>query len=76
MGIPSLNSAILYCVSLYFHSNHANIPDLIHENAPFCGQKAHFYVLIHENRPFCGRERTIQSGHIRMSQQHCIKTFR
>ena len=42
MGIPSLNSAILYNVSLYFHSNHANItniPDLVHENSHFHGQK-------------------------------------
>ena len=42
MGIPSLNSAILYNVSLNFHSNHANItniPDLVHENTPFYGQK-------------------------------------
>ena len=63
MGIPSLNSAILYNVSLYFHSNHANIaniPDLIHENVPFYGQRAHFYVPIHENAPFCGRERKIE----------------
>jgi hypothetical protein len=62
MGIPSLNSAILYNVSLYFHSNHANItniPDLIHENTPFCGQKAHFDGLIHENRRFYGREMKI-----------------
>ena len=28
MGISSLKSAILYCVSLYFHSNHANITNI------------------------------------------------
>ena len=42
MGIPSLNSAILYNVSLNFHSNHANItniPDLGQENRRFYGQK-------------------------------------
>ena len=69
MGIPSLNSAILYNVSLYFnlssreisrhHANITNIPDLIHENAPFCGQKAHFDGLIHENRHFYGQEMKI-----------------
>ena len=37
MGIPSLNSAILYCVSL--NINIANIPDLVHENRHFYGQK-------------------------------------
>ena len=83
MGIPSLNSAILYNVSLYFnpssraptvisseqseprnlnHANITNIPNLVHENTPFCGQKAHFDGLIHENRRFHGRERKIQSG--------------
>ena len=64
MGIPSLKSAILYNVSLYFHSNHANItniPDPIHENAPFCGQKAHFDVRVHENRHFHGQKKTAQS---------------
>ena len=68
MGIPYLNSAILYCVSLYFHSNHANItniPDLVHENALFCGRKPHFNGLIHENRHFHGQGMTIQSGLIR-----------
>ena len=69
MGIPSLNSAILYCVSLYFHissretsrhyANITNIPDLIHENVPFCGQKALFNVRVHENRSFYGREMKI-----------------
>ena len=64
MGIPSLNSAILYIISLYFHisfretsrhyANITNIPDLIHENTPFCGQKAHFDVRVHENTPFYG----------------------
>ena len=49
-----LNSAIFYIVSLYFnlssreisrhHVNITNIPNLVHENAPFCGQKAHFDV--------------------------------
>jgi hypothetical protein len=41
------------------HANITNIPDLIHENAPFCGQKAHFDGLIHENRRFHGREMKI-----------------
>ena len=49
MGIPSLNSAILYNVSLYFnlssreisrhHASITNIPNLIHENRHFHGQK-------------------------------------
>ena len=38
------------------HANITNIPDLIHENAPFCGQKAHFDVRVHENRHFHGRQ--------------------
>ena len=47
MGIPSLNSAILYNISLYFHSNYAditNIPDLIHENEHFHGWEMKFGV--------------------------------
>ena len=28
MGIPSLNSAIFYNISLYFHSNHVNITNI------------------------------------------------
>ena len=71
MGIPSLNSIpILYQLfSLHFiikvlrrrsgwHLNHANItniPDLVQENGPFCGQKAHFDVRIHKTRHFHGR---------------------
>ena len=61
MGIPSLNSAILYCVSLNFHSNHANItniPDLVHENRHFHGRQAHFSVPIHENSPLLGQKKT------------------
>ena len=68
MGIPSLNSAILYNVSLYFHSNHTNltnIPDLVHENTPFYGQGTHFSVPIHENRHFHGQKKTAQSYLIR-----------
>ena len=66
MGIPSLNSAILYIVGLYFnlssreisrhHANITNIPDHIHKNAPFIGRQAHFDGLIHENRRFHGRQ--------------------
>jgi hypothetical protein len=58
MGIPSLNSAILYIVSLYFHSNHANItniPDLGQENGPISGQQAYFWHLGQENGPISGR---------------------
>ena len=58
MGIPSLNSAILYIVSLYFHSNHANItniPDLGQENGPISGQQAYFWHLGQENGRFSGR---------------------
>ena len=45
MGIPSLNSAILYNVSLNFHSNHANITNIAdhgQENGPISGQQAYF----------------------------------
>ena len=51
MGIPSLNSAILYNVSLYFHSNHANIaniPDLIHENVPFRGRGSGYLLYLYD----------------------------
>ena len=37
MGVPSLNSAIFYIISLYFQSNRTNItniPDLGQENCP------------------------------------------
>ena len=66
MGIPSLNSAILY--SLYFHLhriNIANIPNHVHKNSPFYGQQVHFSVPVHGNGRFYGREITIQSGHIK-----------
>ena len=59
MGIPSLKSAILYCVSLYFHSNYANItniPDPVHKNRPFHGREAQFSFPIHENEHFHGWE--------------------
>ena len=69
MGIPSLNSAILYCVSLYFHissqetsrhhANITNIPDLVQENATCCG-----------------RDMTIQSGHISGHKLKCVKAVR
>jgi len=78
MGIPSLNSAILYSVSLYSlftdpsltlrmtgscsgcHLNHANItniPDPVHENAPFYGQSTHFSVPIHKKGHFYGQQK-------------------
>ena len=68
MGIPSLNSAILYNVSLYFHCHleraqrveksksckYNKYPGPVHENRHFHGRQAHFSVPIHENAPFCG----------------------
>ena len=52
MDITSLNSAILYNVSLYFnlssreisrhHANITNIPNLGHEKGPISGQRAYF----------------------------------
>ena len=59
MGIPSLKSAILYNVSLNFHSNHANItniPDPVHKNSPFHGRQAHFSVPVHKNGHFYGQQ--------------------
>ena len=71
MGIPSLKSAILYSVGLYFnpssreisrhHANITNIPDHIHKNGPFHGRQVHFSVPVHENSHFYGREKKIQS---------------
>ena len=65
MGIPSLNSAILYNVSLYFHissretsrhyANITNILDLGQENGPISGQQAYFWHLGQENGLFSGR---------------------
>ena len=86
MGIPSLNSAILYNVSLYFlftdpslplrmtpkSCKYNKYPEPIHRNRHFHGQKAHFDVRIHENRHFHGQETTIQSGLIR-EQLNCVK---
>ena len=68
MGIPSLNSAILYNVSLYFHCHlerpqgveksksckYNKYPGPVHESRHFHGRQAHFSVPIHENAPFCG----------------------
>ena len=68
MGIPSLNSAILYSFSLYFHlhrTNITNIPNHVHKNSPFYGPQVHFSVPVHGNGRFYGREITIQSGLIR-----------
>jgi len=87
MGIPSLNSAILYCVGLYFHIvissdrresrdlNHANIPDPIHKNGPFHGRQVHFSVPVHENSHFYGREKKIQSD-LSGRQLNCVKADR
>ena len=61
MGIPSLNSAILYCVSLYFHissqetsrhhANITNIPDLVQENWRIVHENGGFYGYAHQNEP-------------------------
>ena len=39
------------------HANIANIPDLVHENAPFYGQSTHFSVPIHKNGHFYGQQK-------------------
>ena len=50
MGIPSLNSAILYNVSLYFQSNHANIIKLttpVHENSKKAPQHEVLFKMLY-----------------------------
>ena len=64
MGIPSLKSAILYCVGLYFHIvisserresrdlNHANITNIPypgHKKGLFSGRHSHFAIPGQEN---------------------------
>ena len=67
MGIPSLNSAILYCVSLYFHissqetsrhhANITNIPDLVQENWRIVHENGGFYGYAHQNEPSVHKNR-------------------
>ena len=96
MGISSLNSAILYIVSLYFnpssraptvisseqseprnlnHANITNIPNLVHENTPFCGQKAHFDVRIHKTALFVDKTQQSKVA-ISVHQLNCVKAVR
>ena len=71
MGIPSLNSAILYNVSLNFHSNHANIPDLGQENGPISGQQAYFWHLGLEKCHFYGQKQKTTAEAVVRSLAEC-----
>ena len=57
MGIESLNSAILYSVSLYFHLHRTNIPDPGHKKGLFSGRRSHFAIRGQKNGRFSGQEK-------------------